>query len=263
MPAAYEQFFLFGDSITQDSFNQQRGFGFSAALQHAYIRRLDVVNRGFSGYNTRQALKVLPTILPSPQQARIRFLVIFFGANDASLPQAKNNQHVPLDEYKENLERIILHPLVTAHSPRIVLVAPPPVNEHLQWPSDKEKGYATVNRMAATTKSYADGAVEVGEKLGVPVVNLWKAFMSKTGFNPDIWKTDDPLPGALAVAQNDALIELMYDGLHFNPAAYDVFFQEVIKLISEKWPDQLPEQVPMVLPAWNDLAAWEAFDASN
>ena len=42
----YDQFFLFGDSITQDSYAQDRGFGFSAALQSAYIRRLDVVNRG-------------------------------------------------------------------------------------------------------------------------------------------------------------------------------------------------------------------------
>lgn len=59
-----------------------------------YIRRLDVVNRGFryvlwsrtralpdpaltfpSGYNTRQALAVLPSIVPSPEEAKIRFLV--------------------------------------------------------------------------------------------------------------------------------------------------------------------------------------------
>jgi len=33
-PAFYDQFYLFGDSITQDSFNQERGFGFSAALQN-------------------------------------------------------------------------------------------------------------------------------------------------------------------------------------------------------------------------------------
>jgi hypothetical protein len=33
LPAQYDQFFLFGDSITQDSYDQGRGFGFSAALQ--------------------------------------------------------------------------------------------------------------------------------------------------------------------------------------------------------------------------------------
>ena len=67
---AYDQFILFGDSITQESGTQERGFGFARALQNgwyigcsflflfdadlilysdieqAYIRRLDIVNRG-------------------------------------------------------------------------------------------------------------------------------------------------------------------------------------------------------------------------
>ncbi|PSN74005.1 SGNH hydrolase [Corynespora cassiicola Philippines] len=262
-PAPYDDFFLFGDSITQDSFNQQRGFGFSAALQHAYIRRLDVVNRGFSGYNTRKALRVLSSIFPPPGQTRIRFLLVFFGANDASLPKAQNNQHVPLEEYKANLEKIIAHPQVAAHNARVILVAPPPINEHLQWPSDQEKGLSTLSRVAASTKSYADAACEVGEKLGVPVVNLWKAFMSKTGFDVDTWKVGDAIPGSLSLPQNDVLVELMYDGLHFNPAGYDILFQELIKVISEQWPDQLPENLPMILPPWNNAAAWEEFEAGR
>lgn len=28
-------------------------------------------------------------------------------------------------------------------------------------------------------------------------------------------------------------------------------------LIANTWPDQLPEQLPMVLPAWSDLEAWK------
>jgi hypothetical protein len=69
----------------------------------AYIRRLDVVNRGFSGYNTTQALKMLPRVVASPEEGRIRLMVcwhgslidrsfdsnlqtIFLGANDARLP---------------------------------------------------------------------------------------------------------------------------------------------------------------------------------
>jgi hypothetical protein len=33
-PPGYEQFLLFGDSITQMSYDQQLGFGFGAALQN-------------------------------------------------------------------------------------------------------------------------------------------------------------------------------------------------------------------------------------
>ena len=72
--------------------------------------------------------------------------------------------------------------------------------------------------MASTTKEYAEAACDVGAKLGVPVVNLWKAFMAKAEFKTDAWKLGDPVPGALGIPQNDALVELMYDGmvLHRN-----------------------------------------------
>ncbi|KAF2821545.1 SGNH hydrolase [Ophiobolus disseminans] len=261
MPALYEQFFLFGDSITQDSYNQERGFGFSAALQAAYIRRLDVVNRGQSGYNSRQALRVLPAIIPSPAEARIRFLTIFFGANDASLQDAPNKQHIPLEEYKSNIEKIATHPQIVAHNPRIILIAPAPLNEHLWWPRDQASGYESVSRLASTAKVYADAVCEVGAKLDLPVVNLWKAFMDKADFKVDAWRLGDVLPGSLETTQNDALVELMYDGLHFNPTGYDIFFQEVMKLIAKRWPDQMPEKLPMVLPPWNDADAWKAWES--
>lgn len=41
------------------------------------VRGLDVVNRGFSGYNTKNALELLPQIFlpPSPTNPRIEYLV--------------------------------------------------------------------------------------------------------------------------------------------------------------------------------------------
>ncbi|EUC28844.1 hypothetical protein COCCADRAFT_108059, partial [Bipolaris zeicola 26-R-13] len=257
--ALYEQFFLLGDSITQDSFSQERGFAFAAALQAAYIRRLDVVNRGFSGYNSRQALQILPAIVPPPSHAKIRFMTVFFGANDASLPDAPNKQHIPLDEFKANLRAIVSHPCILAHAPRIILVAPPPMNEHLWWPRDQSSGYATVSRLAETTKIYADAVVQLGAELQLPVLDLWKAFMSRTDFNVDAWKPGDHVPGSLALPPSDALADLMYDGLHMNPAGYQILYDELINVISHNWPDQLPAKLPMVLPPWNDEAAWKAW----
>jgi hypothetical protein len=69
-----------------------------------------------------------------------------------------------------------------------------------------------VSRTAAATKEYADAACEVGAKLNIPVINLWKAFMTKAAFQVDVWKTGDHLPGSLAIPQDDALVKLMYDG---------------------------------------------------
>lgn len=47
-PIQLDQIVLFGDSITQQSFHP--GFhGWGAVLANAYVRKLEVVNRGFSG----------------------------------------------------------------------------------------------------------------------------------------------------------------------------------------------------------------------
>lgn len=104
------------------------------------------------------------------------------------------------------------HPQIVAHNPRIILITPPPINEHLWWPRDQSNGHTSVSRVASTTKEYADAVVEVGAKLNLPVANLWQAFMEKANFKLDAWKLGEPLLGSLDVAQNDTLVELMYDG---------------------------------------------------
>lgn len=81
------------------------------------------------------------------------------------------------------------------------------------WPRDQSKGYPTITRVASTVKDYADAACEVGAKLNVPVINLWKACMEKAGFTGDAWKPGELLAGSLGVPQNDALTGLMYDGM--------------------------------------------------
>ncbi|KAF2497991.1 SGNH hydrolase [Lophium mytilinum] len=259
MAIKHDQFLLFGDSITQQSGNQDRGFGFAPALQDAYIRRLDVVNRGLSGYNTDQALKVLTSIIPTPEQARVRFLMVFFGANDASLAESRNGQHVPLATYKENLAKIVTHDSVKAHNARIILVAPPPVNEHLMLPGDIARGFEKCSRTAVTTRSYAQAVCELGKELGIPVLDLWTAFMSTTG-----WKIEDPdIPGGLHLPENSVLTDFLHDGLHFNPLGYRILFDELMELISVHWPDQVPARLPFLLPMWNDPAAWDAFEKSS
>jgi hypothetical protein len=45
-------------------------------------------------------------------------------------------------------------------------------------------------------------------------------------------------------------------GLHFTPKAYSIFYEEMIKTIAGKWPDQIPEKLPYVIPAWDNTEAW-------
>ena len=99
MTALRPQFVLFGDSITQRSFAPG---GWASALADAYQRRVDVLNRGYSGYNTRWALPLLDHIFPAAagNTTNVQLATVFFGANDAALPDRPS--YVPI-----NMEIII------------------------------------------------------------------------------------------------------------------------------------------------------------
>ncbi|CAK7350449.1 unnamed protein product [Dovyalis caffra] len=84
--------------------------GWAASLSHHFSRTADVVLRGYSGYNTRWALKGAERIFPPVGSggAQPSAFTVFFGANDASLSDRYAAfQHVPLHEYKQNLHSII------------------------------------------------------------------------------------------------------------------------------------------------------------
>ena len=45
-------------------------------ISKVYIRRFDVINRGFSGYNSAMAKTVLPKFMPTGEQATVRLMVL-------------------------------------------------------------------------------------------------------------------------------------------------------------------------------------------
>lgn len=59
---------LFGDSITQGGWQP---YGFAQRLAYVYARRLDVINRGLSGYNTEWAIPIFEQARPYDLDARI------------------------------------------------------------------------------------------------------------------------------------------------------------------------------------------------
>lgn len=137
---------------------------------------------------------------------------MFFGANDATLEYLP--QCVPLEEYRENLKKIINHEVWKGHDPKFVLIAPPPICEYMTQEHDASMNRHYIQRLAARTKEYAEAAVEVGKELGVPTVDLWKAFMGYVG---PCKAVGGPVIGCKELPQNPKLKELLRDGLHFNP----------------------------------------------
>ncbi|CAM8940135.1 unnamed protein product [Rhodiola kirilowii] len=116
--------YLFGDSITEESFDVG---GWGAALADHFARTADVVLRGYSGYNTRWALKVIDRVFPDDGVSPIA-VTVFFGANDACLPnRCSGFQHVPIDEYKKNLQAIKRWPAT-----EVILISPPPIDDEVR-----------------------------------------------------------------------------------------------------------------------------------
>lgn len=250
---------LAGDSITQQSFSQERGFAFGAELSNRYVRTLDVINRGFSGYNSRQALQVLPHVLPRRSCARVRFMTIWFGANDSRLPNTPGGpqQHIPLDEYIENTKAIISHPDVRGHEGiRLVLITPPPVDERKCLASDKwnDPNYpdGVIRRKAAVTKQYAQAICALGKEVDVKVLDFWTLMIEKSGGS-----AVDPEPtGSINMPQNEALQSFLHDGLHLTPAGYKLLYDAFVELIGHTWPDQAADMLKFVLPRWDDASVW-------
>jgi hypothetical protein len=74
---------LFGDSLTEQAWKTG---GWACGLADLYGRRLDVINRGFSGYNTKFAVELLDDLFHDCTEANTPLVTVFFGANDAGMP---------------------------------------------------------------------------------------------------------------------------------------------------------------------------------
>ncbi|KAA1471292.1 SGNH hydrolase [Dentipellis sp. KUC8613] len=238
MAAKYlDAIMLFGDSITQGAWEMN---GVGARLAHIYARKLDVLNRGFSGYNTDWAFPVFEKVLAKQHEQhhvpRVRLLTIWFGANDACLPHSP--QHVPLARFSANLRKMIYtvkSPASPFYSPvtKIILIAPPPVNT-IQRGADlaSREPARDLDRDFETTRQYAKEVLEVGAREGVPVVDIWTALWEAAG------------------KEERGLERFLYDGLHLNEEGYRIAYEELLKIISEHYPELKHDQMQYVFPAW-------------
>lgn len=176
------------------------------------------------------------------------------GANDAVLPYSPTSQHVPIDEYKENLVKIINHPRIKEDKPKILLVTPPPVDELKHAILDREGGYPSTRRTSATTASYAEKVREVvRENPGVVLIDLWKAIMDEAiAMAKDDYQPDGPWLGCPENGKSGGLDTLLPDALHMNGHAYEVFYETIRPHIEKEW-EGLPLDSGFVYPHWSSI----------
>nr|XP_018264335.1 GDSL Lipase/Acylhydrolase [Kwoniella dejecticola CBS 10117]OBR86493.1 GDSL Lipase/Acylhydrolase [Kwoniella dejecticola CBS 10117] len=243
-PAYTDAIMLFGDSLTQawsDGSLSQR-------MAEYYLRRCDIVSRGFGGYNSDWAIPVFEQVFATKEAREkgyaqnVKLITIWLGANDATLPGEP--QCVPLDRYKSNLVKLvqlIRDPSSAYHSPdtKIVLINAPPIIEDawVEARIEKWKSFGSTgpkpeqNRDKAVTKAYAEAAIEVAKEQKVEIVDVWTAIVETAGGE-----------GA------EQLAPYFYDGLHLTSEGYAVLFKALSSLIITKYPKLNPETMPMRMP---------------
>uniref|UniRef100_A0A8D0HDH0 Isoamyl acetate-hydrolyzing esterase 1 homolog n=1 Tax=Sphenodon punctatus TaxID=8508 RepID=A0A8D0HDH0_SPHPU len=207
---------------------QENGWG--ASLANRLARKCDVLNRGLSGYNSRWAKIVLPRLVSkSPLAENTVAVTVFFGANDSALRDVNPKQHVPLDEYADNLKSMIRYlKSIEISEDRIILITPPPLYE-AAWEKEciaKGKRSATLNRLNSTTGEYAKACVQVAKDCETDLLDLWTLMQkNKQDFS-----------------------SYLSDGLHLS-AEGNHFLSAQLWLLLEKRTSMLP----LALPYWRDV----------
>ncbi|XP_010529187.1 PREDICTED: GDSL esterase/lipase At5g45920 [Tarenaya hassleriana] len=206
--------FLFGDSITEESFGDG---GWGASLANLLRRKADVVLRGYSGYNTRWALKVAEKVFPTAEcggESPPVAVTVFFGANDACLPERCSAfQHVPLLEYKQNLRSLVSFLKNRWPETCIILITPPPIDEEarLRYPYI-ENTTGLPERTNDASGSYAKACVDVAEECGIAAIDIWTKMQQI-----ESWRA-----------------ECLWDGLHLSRVGNKVVLEEVVKKLKEQ-----------------------------
>jgi len=209
---------LFGDSLTQGGWEAG---GFAQRLAHVYARKLDVINRGLSGYNSEWALPVFEKVFPKRGDPgpKVRLLTLWLGGNDSCLEPSP--QYLPLGRFIANLTkmvRMVQDPDSPYHSPetRIVLITPPPVSEKVRGADLASRNPPiALDRSASNTKRYAEAVTELAKNLSLPVVDLYTPIASAAGDDEDRLKT------------------YLSDGLHLTPEGYTVRIPPLLYLLSK------------------------------
>lgn len=205
------QFVLFGASLTEYAF-QPGGWG--ASLADIYARKADILLRGYNGWNTRRALAVLDEFFPKDAPVQPHLVVVCFGANDAAYPlPSGRGQHVPIHEYKSNLQQICLHIKGLSSTTRVVVITPPPIYE------DVRRAYARsrwgrlageyLDRTNEQAGMYSEVCVEVAKKLDCGTINLWELIQRSKN-----WET-----------------ECLSDGMHLSPIGNQTLLEELLKVL--------------------------------
>ncbi|XP_022145497.1 GDSL esterase/lipase CPRD49-like [Momordica charantia] len=194
------KFVVFGSSIVQFSFADK---GWGAEIANLYARQADVILRGYSGWNSSQALEVVDEVFPKDSIIQPSLVIVYFGGNDAVINFPTS---VPLSEFTVNMTKIASHIKNLSTTTRGIFLTPPPVNS--EQIRELFPGLEKLRTMENLEK-YTDALIDICKEIGVEYVDLFRAVQRR-----DDWLT------------------FFTDGVHFNEKGSHVVFEEIKTLIN-------------------------------
>ncbi|GMF45227.1 unnamed protein product [Phytophthora fragariaefolia] len=235
---------LVGDSLTEKGTIPKTN-GWVTLLQSDYRRSVNVVPRGLSGYNTRYARSAeVPVIAGEISSGAYTpaLITIWLGANDAALPNGSAvAQHVPIDDYKGNLVKLVHAFKGMAPGAKILLITPPLVDDEVQQTHSERyqgamKGVVVhSNKMAGM---YARACVDTATVLGLPVLDLHTYFNNLTDWTRK---------------------HVLEDGLHLNLKGNNYMYEQLRKKIDVEFPNFAHKFERWQIPSyekWVDSDPW-------
>jgi lysophospholipase L1-like esterase len=224
----WKKLILIGDSHTEWGYGNNNGIGnvgWAGLVSNQLIRKADVVNRGFSGYNTKWIRMMLPELLSEFAPKNYVGAVVFLGTNDATVNGTLT--HVSLADYAHNLKNITQ--TLTRYGitkERIIIIAPPKINDNV-WAEFLKR---VVNPNAVNTyfdhnvAQYAAVAVRVASQIKVHSVNLYE-LLNKTSD----WQT------------------YLVDGLHLNQKGNVLLYNALKPIIQTHIEPGLQQNYPFFM----------------
>ena len=231
---------LFGDSFTQRAFMPGQ---WGARLATWYDRTADVILRGYSGYNSRWILEVAPQVFRSPLAPAL--VIVQAGTNDSvrnaplrGRDPVMSRQHIAVEEYEENLTKIVqLVRSIGDGSACVLLMTPCPIDDAKRQTFEGSSSCMDQLWTNESVRQYVDACVRVGKQVSAPVVNLYDGFFE---YSPAQWGrgTSWGTAGFVDGQGDNALLGT--DGMHPSAVGGDAIFSLVTAAIKQHFPHLQP-----------------------
>jgi isoamyl acetate esterase len=212
---------LIGSSMTERSFSLEH-HGWGANLANWYARTADILNRGAGGYNSRWSRiflkKQMENVIP-------HMTIIFIGNNDSIIETQP--QHVPLDEYRDNVIAMVEYLYSLNPSMAIILLTTTAVNEQIK-----------PNHSNLRRAQYADEIRSI-----VANQDSHEMLSDKPLICVDLWQ-DDVENGVRAISPED-----MHDGMHLNKHGNKKLFEAIKFSINKHFRHLSPDFAHTVIKA--------------